>query len=199
MNFSSSLCGRLAIGASLATITLPVFADSTNGVLASVFVILGLGGFTLVNLALQLLFYFNGQYSSRRFVTTHTTLSLLMPILAAVMVLKDNSSTAYLTLNLGLIIIAASLALLPLQLQNSARRSGNHAGWVLLSASVFLLLLSLLAWPLVILTLLIGWFSLNQQPKPSILFHVMRWMLLLLSVGWCLYNLYHLWQLLLGS
>ncbi|QVK23489.1 hypothetical protein KHX94_01530 [Shewanella dokdonensis] len=96
---------------------MPVFADSTNGVLASVFVILGLGGFTLVNLALQLLFYFNGQYSSRRFVTTHTVLSLLMPLLATAMVLEDNSSTAYLMLNLGLIIIAASLALLPLQLK----------------------------------------------------------------------------------
>ncbi|MCL1075079.1 hypothetical protein [Shewanella dokdonensis] len=152
-----------------------------------------------MNLALQLLFYFNGQYSSRRFVTTHTVLSLLMPLLATAMVLEDNSSTAYLMLNLGLIIIAASLALLPLQLKNSARRRGNHAGWVLLGASTLLLLLSLLAWPLVILALLLGWFALQQQPQQSLLFLSIRWLLLLLSIGWGVYNLYHLWQLLLGS
>ncbi|MDF0534342.1 hypothetical protein KDN34_06750 [Shewanella yunxiaonensis] len=200
MNSSSFLLRiRIVFATILLTSSLPAFADQTNGVLASVFVILGLGGFTLVNLALQLLFYFNGQYNSRRFVITHTSLSLLMPLIAAAMVLADNSSTAYLTLNLGLIIIAAALALLPLQLKNSPRRSGPHAGWIMLAAAAVLSLLSLLAWPLSVIAAILAWFTVNRQPQENRLFKSCRWLLILLPAGWCVYKLYYIWQLLLGS
>ncbi|MFQ6370461.1 hypothetical protein [Shewanella sp. YIC-542] len=199
MTFSSSLCARLTLGATLMIVVLPVFADQPNGVLASVFVILGLGGFTLVNLGLQLLFYFNGQYSSERFALGHTLLSLLMPLIAAAMLLADNSSGAYLTLNLGLVIIAAALTLLPLQLKNSAHRSGLHAGWILLGAALLLLLLSASVWPLAILALFISWFAINRQPRQPAFFHVGRALLLLLATAWCLYNLAKLWQWLQGQ
>ncbi|MCF1428755.1 MAG: hypothetical protein LPH19_12615 [Shewanella sp.] len=118
----------------------PALAFDPSGTMASIFIILGLGSFTLLNLVLQLLFYFTGPYARSDFSRIHAGISILLPLAALVLALKDNAGIADLTLKLGGILIAAGFALLPLMLRSSARQPSTNSGlWLALGALVLML------------------------------------------------------------
>ncbi|MCF1431906.1 MAG: hypothetical protein LPD71_10730 [Shewanella sp.] len=118
----------------------PALAFDPSGTMASIFIILGLGSFTLLNLVLQLLFYFTGPYARSDFSRIHAGISILLPLAALVLALKDNAGIADLTLKLGGILIAAGFALLPLMLRSSARQPSANSGlWLALGALVLML------------------------------------------------------------
>src|SRR5690606_34960478 len=125
----------------VALFPLSAMAAQPDGLMAGGFTILVLGGFILVNLLLQLVFYFNGQYSDRWFCSSHIYWALPIPLIAMLLVFWGHASIVGLSMNFGLVLIAVALALLPLQLKNSAKVAGPQAGWRLLASSALLLLL----------------------------------------------------------
>lgn len=167
--------------------------------MAGVFTILVLGGFTLVNLLLQLVFYFNGQYSRPGFVRSHIYWTLPIPLITLLLVLWDHASVADLSMNFGLVLIAVALALLPLQLKNSAKGAGPQAGWRLLATSALLLLLANFIWPLTIPAMLIAWSASDWQQRKENGFKFSRIVLILAALGLTLYEGFQAWQHFFGA
>ncbi|MCL2913204.1 hypothetical protein L2725_05320 [Shewanella corallii] len=130
----------LAAVAALMLPTFPVMAFDPSGTMASIFIILGLGSFTLLNMVLQGLFYFTGPYSRRDFARIHAGISILMPLAAMVLAVKDNAGTADMILKLGAILIASGFALMPLLLKSSAKQPTPNSGlWIALGAFALML------------------------------------------------------------
>lgn len=109
----------------LILMSLPALASDGTAYTATAVIILVLGSFILMNLVLNGLFYFAGKYSSKRFSQAHTLISLVLPALALVWTLLQHVGFADLAINIGLIIIAVGLALLPMQL--CLRQKEQHA------------------------------------------------------------------------
>ncbi|WP_025820063.1 hypothetical protein [Shewanella marina] len=120
----------------LVLLPLPAFAFSPEGSNATVFIILGLGGFTLLNLILQSLFYVSGRYQSKRFAQVHTYISLIMPILSVIGIFMDHMGWADMALNGGLVFIGTAFALLPLQLCTQQRVPSNRSASMLTIAGL---------------------------------------------------------------
>lgn len=183
----------------VALFPLSAMAAQPDGLMAGVFTILVLGGFTLVNLLLQLVFYFNGQYSRPGFVRSHIYWALPIPLMTLLLVLWDHASIADLSMNFGLVLIAVALALLPLQLKNSAKVAGPQAGWRLLATSALLLLLANIIWPLTIPAMLIAWSAPDWQQRRENGFKLCRIVLLLAALGLTLYEGFQAWQHFFGA
>ncbi|WP_372873299.1 hypothetical protein [Shewanella sp.] len=92
---------------------LPALAFAPSGSMATMALLLGLGGFTLLNLIAQLSFFASGFYRSRRFVRRHVLTSLPPVLLGGAAVVMDHQGTADLLMNVGLLLIALAFALLP--------------------------------------------------------------------------------------
>ena len=130
----------LAAVSALMLPTFPAMAFDPSGTMASIFIVLGLGGFTVLNLLLQGLFYFTGPYSKPDFARIHAGISVLMPLAALVLTIKDNAGAADMILKLGAILVASGFALMPLLLKSSAKQATANSGfWIALGALVFML------------------------------------------------------------
>ncbi|TVL02561.1 hypothetical protein AYI82_20865 [Shewanella algae] len=115
------------------------------------------------------------------------------------LVLWDHASIADLSMNFGLVLIAVALALLPLQLKNSAKVAGPQAGWRLLATSALLLLLANIIWPLTIPAMLIAWSAPDWQQCKENGFKLCRIVLLLAALGLTLYEGFQAWQHFFGA
>ncbi|WP_246028387.1 hypothetical protein [Shewanella atlantica] len=156
---------RLSISALLLLLPVPAFAFSAAGSTATAFIILVLGGFTLLNLVLNALFFFAGKYQSRRFSKVHTLGSLIVPLIALVLTVMDHRGFADIAFNLGLILVAIALALLPLQLTLSKRAPSQHSPLILaLGAFVFLAIAYVIP-PVVLFAVLVAHVALQSQPN----------------------------------
>lgn len=130
----------LAAASALMLPAFPALAFDPSGTMASIFILLGLGSFTLLNLMLQGLFYFSGPYSKPDFARIHAGVSILMPLAALVLAMKDNAGTADIILKMGGILVAAGFALMPLLLKNSAKPVTANSGlWIALGALALML------------------------------------------------------------
>ncbi|MGL4473940.1 MAG: hypothetical protein ACRCT7_05715 [Shewanella sp.] len=110
----------LMLGA-LTLVPMPAMAFDLAGAQVSMFIILGLGSLGLLNLGLQLLFYFAGIYSRPTFVTVHVVIALIAPLIALLFTVLNWQGFASGSLNLSIVLIATALALLPLNLRHSAK------------------------------------------------------------------------------
>ncbi|QLE84953.1 hypothetical protein FLM48_07545 [Shewanella sp. Scap07] len=137
MQSQSPLIRRLSLAALL--FPLPAFAfqsDTTNTLLLAI----GLGGFCIFNLLLIGLFHFTGQYSSRGFAKAHMAISLFVAAAALAIALIYLQGVGAIMLNLGVVIVAVSLALLPMHLVNVDKSKPSWATTALLMAAVLLML-----------------------------------------------------------
>lgn len=156
---------RLSISALLLLLPAPAFAFSAAGSTATAFIILVLGGFTLLNLVLNALFFFAGKYQSRRFSKLHTLGSLIVPLIALVLTVMDHRGFADIAFNFGLILVAVALALLPLQLKLS-ERAPTPQGPMLLSLGAFVFLaIAYVIPPVALFAVLVAHVALQSQPN----------------------------------
>ena len=151
-------------GVMLLLLPTPAFAFSAAGSTATAFIILILGGFTLLNLILNALFFFAGKYHSQRFSKTHTLCSLVIPLIALVLTLMDHRGYADLAFNIGLIIIAIALALLPLQLTLNGRAPTPYGPMILSLGAFLFLAISYLIPPVALFAALVAHVALQSQP-----------------------------------
>ncbi|AQS37068.1 hypothetical protein Sps_01908 [Shewanella psychrophila] len=103
-----------------------------------------------MNLVLNGLFFFAGKYQSKRFSKTHTIISLSLPAVALFWTVVDHVGFADLALNIGLIIMAIGLALLPLQLCLHQKREHSYTSLLLTIGAAGFLALSYLIQPIAI-------------------------------------------------
>jgi|GEM_PF-1815802 len=155
---------RLFISALLLLLPTPAFAFSAAGSTATAFIILVLGGFTLVNLVLNALFFFAGKYQSQRFSKIHTLSSLIIPLIALVLTLMDHRGFADLAFNIGLIIVAIALALLPLQLTLNGRGPNQHSPLILSLGAFLFLAIAYVVPPIAFFAVLVAHVALQSQP-----------------------------------
>lgn len=92
---------------------LPAYAFDPSGTRATAFLLLGLGGFTALNLLSQLTFFIAGFYRQPGFARKHVLLSLLPVAAGALLTLWDNRGAADLVMNSGLLLVSLAFALLP--------------------------------------------------------------------------------------
>ena len=117
---------------------------------ATAFIILVLGGFILMNLILNGLFFFAGKYHSKRFSQGHALISLALPAIALIWTLIDHVGFADLAMNIGLIIVAVGLGLLPLLLCLHQKEQHSYTSLLLTIGAAGFLALSYLIQPIAI-------------------------------------------------
>ncbi|QFU22006.1 hypothetical protein FM038_007485 [Shewanella eurypsychrophilus] len=117
---------------------------------ATAFIILVLGGFILLNLILNGLFFFAGKYHSKRFSQGHTIISLVLPAIALIWTLINHVGFADLAINMGLIVVAVGLSLLPLQLSLHQKEQHSYTSLLLTIGAAGFLALSYLIQPIAI-------------------------------------------------
>ncbi|KFZ38087.1 hypothetical protein HR45_06155 [Shewanella mangrovi] len=169
-------------------------AAEPSGMVTSIYFLMLLGGFTLCNIPLQALFYFNGQYCSTRFPLWHTAIALIVNIVGAVLVIDQQPSTAYLSMYLGIIIVAIALALLPMWLRQSAKPQSQHASRNLLIGAVIFGLVSLLAWPVAIFSAALAIVAKQQNSEQQGVINGVCWLVALATIIWFGYQASMLWQ-----
>lgn len=167
-HFSHAQTQRLAsipalLGLSL--LPVPAIAFDPSGGTASLFIILGLGGFTLINLILQGLFFFAGCYRSRTFAKRHVLSALLVPLIAIVLAIYDHRGWSDFALNVGIICIGTGLILLPLQLHQLDKTAHAKADWILSLGALTILGLSYIIAPLALFTIIVAHIGLASTPK----------------------------------
>ncbi|PHQ75827.1 MAG: hypothetical protein COB74_04095 [Shewanella sp.] len=147
----------------LLTSSFPAHATDGIGYSASAFIILVLGGFLLMNLMLNGLFFFAGKYQNKGFSRGHTSVSLILPAIALIWTLVDHVGFADLALNIGLITVAVGLALLPLQLSLHQRAEHGYTSLLLILGAIGFLALSYLVQPIAIFALASAHIALTSQ------------------------------------
>ncbi|WP_299787996.1 hypothetical protein [uncultured Shewanella sp.] len=147
----------------LLLIPAPAFAFSSAGSTATAFIILVLGSFTILNLILNALFFFAGRYQSRRFSKVHSLCSLIIPAIALVLTVIDHRGFADMAFNIGLIIIAVALALLPLQLTLSKRAQSPHGSLILALGALVFLTIAYLFPPVALFSILVAHMALKSH------------------------------------
>lgn len=158
----------------LSLLPLPALAFDPSGGTASLFIILGLGGFTLINLFLQGLFFFAGQYRSAAFAKRHVLSALIVPLIAVALAIYDHRGWSDFALNLGIICVAIGLILLPLQLCQIDKPSNHNADWIISLGALFILALSYVIAPLAFFTLVLAHICLASSPSrvPKLLSYI---------------------------
>ncbi|VEF26629.1 Uncharacterised protein [Shewanella baltica] len=179
MRIYSSLCqskwlSSLPALLGLSLLPLPALAFDPSGGTASLFIILGLGGFTLINLFLQGLFFFAGQYRSAAFAKRHVLSALIVPLIAVALAIYDHRGWSDFALNLGIICVAIGLILLPLQLCQIDKPSNRNADWIISLGALFILALSYVIAPLAFFTLVLAHICLASSPSrvPKLLSYI---------------------------
>ncbi|ABL99411.1 hypothetical protein SHAM105786_03435 [Shewanella amazonensis] len=104
---------RILLLLSFLLTALPVYAFDPSGTRATAYLLLGLGGFTALNLLAQLTFFAAGFYQQTGFAKKHLLLSLLPVALGTVLTLWDTRGGAELVMNGGLLLVSLAFALLP--------------------------------------------------------------------------------------
>ncbi|MCT7946905.1 hypothetical protein ACRN9V_02420 [Shewanella baltica] len=149
----------------LSLLPLPALAFDPSGGTASLFIILGLGGFTLINLFLQGLFFFAGQYRSAAFAKRHVLSALIVPLIAVALAIYDHRGWSDFALNLGIICVGIGLILLPLQLCQIDKPSNRNADWIISLGALFILALSYVIAPLAFFTIVLTHICLASSPS----------------------------------
>lgn len=153
----------------LSLLPVPAIAFDPSGGTASLFIILGLGGFTLINLLLQGLFFFAGRYSSHTFTKRHVFSALLVPLIALALAIYDHRGWSDFALNVGIICIGTGLILLPLQLHQINKTVHAKADWILSLGALTILGLSYIIAPLALFAIVVAHIGLactpTQMPK----------------------------------
>lgn len=158
----------------LSLLPLPAMAFDSSGGAASLFIILGLGGFTLINLFLQGLFFFAGQYRSATFAKRHVLSALIVPLIAIALAIYDHRGWSDFALNLGIICVGIGLILLPLQLCQIDKPTNRNADWIISLGALFILTLSYVIAPLAFFTIVLAHICLASSPNqiPKILSYI---------------------------
>ncbi|MCS6153979.1 hypothetical protein G3465_13870 [Shewanella baltica] len=179
MRIYSSLCqskwfSSLPALLGLSLLPLPALAFDPSGGTASLFIILGLGGFTLINLFLQGLFFFAGQYRSAAFAKRHVLSALIVPLIAVALAIYDHRGWSDFALNLGIICVGIGLILLPLQLCQIDKPSNRNADWIISLGALFILALSYVIAPLAFFTIVLAHICLASSPSrvPKLLSYI---------------------------
>ncbi|WP_394200460.1 hypothetical protein [Shewanella waksmanii] len=123
----------------LTLLPLPALAfqsDTTHILLLAI----SLGGFCLFNLLLIGLFHFTGQYQSHGFAKAHMAISIAVSTIAMTVALIYLQGVGAIMLNLGVVIVSVSLALLPLHLTNPDKTKPSWGIAALLATAVLLML-----------------------------------------------------------
>lgn len=154
---------KAALSSLLLTASFSSYAMDGTAYTATAFIILVLGGFILMNLVLNGLFFFAGKYQSKRFSKTHTIVSLILPVVALIWTVVDHVGFADLALNIGLIIVAIGLALLPIQLSLHQRSEHSYTSLILSIGSLAFLGLSYLIQPIAIFAIVAAHVSLMSK------------------------------------
>lgn len=149
----------------LSLLPVPAMAFDPSGGTASLFIILGLGGFTLINLLLQGLFFFAGRYSSHTFTKRHVFSALLVPLIALALAIYDHRGWSDFALNVGIICIGTGLILLPLQLHQINKTVHAKADWILSLGALTILGLSYIIAPLALFAIVVAHIGLASTPK----------------------------------
>ena len=149
----------------LSLLPLPALAFDPSGGTASLFIILGLGGFTLINLFLQGLFFFAGQYRSAAFAKRHVLSALIVPLIAVALAIYDHRGWSDFALNLGIICVGIGLILLPLQLCQIDKPTNRNADWIISLGALFILALSYVIAPLAFFTIVLAHICLASSPS----------------------------------
>ncbi|AVT46256.1 Sec62 family protein translocation protein [Shewanella baltica] len=149
----------------LSLLPLPALAFDPSGGTASLFIILGLGGFTLINLFLQGLFFFAGQYRNAAFAKRHVLSALIVPLIAVALAIYDHRGWSDFALNLGIICVGIGLILLPLQLCQIDKPSNRNADWIISLGALFILALSYVIAPLAFFTIVLTHICLASSPS----------------------------------
>ncbi|MCS6192330.1 hypothetical protein [Shewanella baltica] len=158
----------------LSLLPLPALAFDPSGGTASLFIILGLGGFTLINLFLQGLFFFAGRYRSAAFAKRHVLSALIVPLIAVALAIYDHRGWSDFALNLGIICVGIGLILLPLQLCQIDKPSNRNADWIISLGALFILALSYVIAPLAFFTIVLTHICLASSPSrvPKLLSYI---------------------------
>lgn len=137
----------------------PALAFDPSGSVATLALVLGLGSFTLLNLATQIGFFASGFYRSRRFARNHVLLSLVPVLLGAAAVAVDHRSAADVLMNVGLLLVALAFALLP---HLFAEKAMTDRPWISAVISLIFLALGCFIGPITafaIITAHVAWFK----------------------------------------
>lgn len=179
MRIYSSLCQSKCLSSlpallGLSLLPLPALAFDPSGGTASLFIILGLGGFTLINLFLQGLFFFAGRYRSATFAKRHVLSALIVPLIAVALAIYDHRGWSDFALNLGIICVGIGLILLPLQLCQIDKPSNRNADWIISLGALFILALSYVIAPLAFFTIVLAHICLASSPSrvPKLLSYI---------------------------
>lgn len=149
----------------LSLLPLPAMAFDPSGGAASLFIILGLGGFTLINLLLQGLFFFAGKYRNATFAKRHVLSALIIPLMAIALAIYDHRGWSDFALNLGIICVSIGLILLPLQLCQIEKVANRNADWIISVGALFILALSYVIAPFAFFTIVLAHISLTSSPR----------------------------------
>lgn len=179
MRICSPLCQSKCLSSlpallGLSLLPLPALAFDPSGGTASLFIILGLGGFTLINLFLQGLFFFAGQYRSAAFAKRHVLSALIVPLIAVALAIYDHRGWSDFALNLGIICVGIGLILLPLQLCQIDKPANSNADWIISLGALFILALSYVIAPLAFFTIVLAHICLASSPSrvPKLLSYI---------------------------
>ena len=179
----------------LSLFSTPAMAFDASGGTTSLFIIVGLGGFTLINSLMQGLFFFAGQYRNPIFAKRHVLTALIVPLLAFTFTLYEHRTWSDFALNLGMIIVGVGLILLPLQLRQLHQPSNQHAGWLLSLGALLILGISYLLPPCALFAIILAHIALAshaKNPTKSLGAKPLSYLVLAASYALFGYWLYHL-------
>ncbi|ESE40967.1 hypothetical protein [Shewanella decolorationis] len=193
--FTSWRLSPLPAFVGLSLLSTPALAFDSSGGSASLFIIVGLGGFTLLNSLMQGLFFFAGQYRNPIFAKRHVLSALIVPLLAFALTLYDHSSWSDFALNLGMIIVGVGLILLPLQLRQLNQPSNQHANWLLNLGAILVLGISYLVPPCALFAIILAHIAIASRPNTEaqkLIAKTMSYLILAASYALFGYWLFHL-------
>ena len=193
--FTSWRLSPLPAFVGLSLLSTPALAFDSSGGSASLFIIVGLGGFTLLNSLMQGLFFFAGQYRNPIFAKRHVLSALIVPLLAFALTLYDHRSWSDFALNLGMIIVGVGLILLPLQLRQLNQPSNQHANCLLNLGAILVLGISYLVPPCALFAMILAHIAIASRPNTEfqkIIAKTMSYLILAASYALFGYWLFHL-------
>ncbi len=181
----------------LSLLALPTQAFDSTGGIASLFVIVGLGGFCLINALLQGFFFFAGKYRSANFAKRHVIASLIVPLIAFTLAIYDYRAWGDFAFNLGSIMVAVGLQLLPLQFKQINKAEAPYASYVLWLGGLLILTLSYIIPPLAFFAVILAHVALTSQPCQTAGFKLTKVLIYLtLAASYALFG-YWLYQTLM--
>lgn len=179
----------------LSLLTPPAMAFGSSAGTANLFIIVGVGGFTLLNSLMQGLFFFAGQYRNPIFAKRHVLSALIVPLLAFALTLYDHRTWSDFALHLGMIIVGVGLILLPLQLRQLNQPSNQHADWLLNLGALLVLGISYLVPPCALFAMILAHIAIASRPNTEakkIIAKPLSYLILAASYALFGYWLFHL-------